>query len=50
MNVNFKGTVFVTQAFKPLMGKGASIVNFASQAVVMVVGLGQHFMLPQREQ
>lgn len=32
MNVNFKGTVFVTQAFKPLMGKGASIVNFASQA------------------
>jgi 3-oxoacyl-[acyl-carrier protein] reductase len=32
MNVNFKGTVFVTQAFKPMMGKGASIVNFASQA------------------
>ena len=32
MNVNFKGTVFVTQAFKPLMGEGASIVNFASQA------------------
>ncbi|MBD1262388.1 glucose 1-dehydrogenase [Maribacter polysiphoniae] len=32
MNVNFKGTVFVTQAFKPLMGKGSSIVNFASQA------------------
>ncbi len=32
MNVNFKGTVFVTQAFKVLMGKGASIVNFASQA------------------
>ena len=32
MNVNFKGTVFVTQAFKALMGKGASIVNFASQA------------------
>ncbi len=31
MNVNFKGTVFVTQAFKPLMGEGASIVNFASQ-------------------
>lgn len=32
MNVNFKGTVFVTQAFKPLMGRGSSIVNFASQA------------------
>lgn len=32
MDVNFKGTVFVTQAFKPLMGEGASIVNFASQA------------------
>ena len=32
MDVNFKGTVFVTQAFKPMMGKGASIVNFASQA------------------
>tara|TARA_R110000868_G_scaffold220257_4_gene471441 strand:- start:9510 stop:10265 length:756 start_codon:yes stop_codon:yes gene_type:complete len=32
MNVNFKSTVFVTQAFKPLMGKGGSIVNFASQA------------------
>lgn len=32
MNVNFKGTVFVTQAFKPLMSKGSSIVNLASQA------------------
>lgn len=32
MNVNFKSTVFVTKAFKPLMGKGGSIVNFASQA------------------
>lgn len=32
MDVNFKGTVFVTQAFKPLMSKGSSIVNFASQA------------------
>ncbi len=30
--VNFKGTVFVTQAMKPLMGKGGSIVNLASQA------------------
>jgi 3-oxoacyl-[acyl-carrier protein] reductase len=32
MDVNFKSTVFVTQAFKPLMSKGASIVNLASQA------------------
>ena len=32
MDVNFKSAVFVTQAFKPLMGKGASIINFASQA------------------
>jgi 3-oxoacyl-[acyl-carrier protein] reductase len=32
MDVNFKSTVFVTQAFKPLMGKGGAIVNFASQA------------------
>lgn len=32
MDVNFKGTVFVTQAFKPLMNAGASIVNLASQA------------------
>ncbi|MEQ8555040.1 MAG: 3-oxoacyl-ACP reductase family protein [Cyclobacteriaceae bacterium] len=32
MDVNFKGTVFVTQAFKPLMGKGGAIVNLASQA------------------
>lgn len=32
MGVNFKGTVFVTQAFKPMMGKGGSIVNLASQA------------------
>lgn len=32
MDVNFKSTVFVTQAFKPLMGKGASIVNISSQA------------------
>lgn len=32
MDVNFKGTVFVTQAFKPLMSKGGSIVNLASQA------------------
>jgi 3-oxoacyl-[acyl-carrier protein] reductase len=32
MDVNFKSTVFVTQAFRPLMGQGGSIVNFASQA------------------
>ena len=28
----FKSTVFVTKSFKPLMGEGGSIVNFASQA------------------
>ena len=32
MNVNFKSTVFVMQAFEPLMGKGASIINISSQA------------------
>ena len=32
MNVNFKSTVFVSQAFEPLMGKGASIINISSQA------------------
>ena len=32
MNVNFRSTVFVTQAFKPMMGKGGTIINFASQA------------------
>ncbi len=32
MNVNLKGTVFVTQAFKSLMGEGGSIINIASQA------------------
>ncbi|MDC1472866.1 glucose 1-dehydrogenase [Flavobacteriaceae bacterium] len=32
MDVNFKSAVFVTQSFKPLMGKGASVINFASQA------------------
>jgi len=32
MDVNFKATVFVTQAFEPLMGKGASIINLSSQA------------------
>ena len=32
MDVNFKSAVFVTQAFKPLMGNGASIINFSSQA------------------
>ena len=32
MNVNFKATVFVIQAFAPLMGKGASIINLSSLA------------------
>ncbi len=32
MDVNFKSAVFVSQAFEPLMGKGGSIINFASQA------------------
>ncbi|MFY0688402.1 MAG: glucose 1-dehydrogenase [Cyclobacteriaceae bacterium] len=32
MDVNFKGTVFATQAFKPLMVSGGAIINIASQA------------------
>ncbi len=32
MDVNFKSTVFVMQAFEPFMGKGASIINLSSQA------------------
>ena len=32
MNVNFKSTVFVMQAFEPLMGKGSSVVNLSSLA------------------
>ncbi|KAA3623578.1 MAG: SDR family NAD(P)-dependent oxidoreductase [Bacteroidetes bacterium] len=32
MNVNFKSTVFVMQAFEPLMGKGTSVINLSSQA------------------
>lgn len=32
MNVNFKSTVFVMQAFESLMTKGASIINLSSQA------------------
>ncbi|MFI0430201.1 SDR family NAD(P)-dependent oxidoreductase [Mariniflexile sp. HMF6888] len=32
MDVNFKSVVFVTKAFAPLLSKGSSIVNFASQA------------------
>lgn len=32
MDVNFKSTVFVSQAFEPLMGKGSSIINISSQA------------------
>jgi len=32
MDVNFKSTVFVMQAFEPLMGEGASVINLSSQA------------------
>lgn len=32
MDVNFKATVFVMQAFVPLMGKGGSVINLSSQA------------------
>ncbi|WP_343486664.1 3-oxoacyl-ACP reductase family protein [Allomuricauda sp. d1] len=32
MGVNFKSIVFVSQAFEPLMQKGASIINISSQA------------------
>ena len=32
MDVNFKGTVFVMQAFEPMMEKGGSIINLSSQA------------------
>lgn len=32
MDVNFKSTVFVMQAFEPLMGQGGSIINLSSQA------------------
>ena len=32
MDVNFKSTVFVTQVFEPMMGKGSSIINISSQA------------------
>ena len=32
MDVNFKATVFVMQAFEPLMGQGGSIINLSSQA------------------
>lgn len=32
MNVNFKATVFIMQAFEPLMGAGSSIINLSSQA------------------
>lgn len=32
MNVNFKGIVFVTQAFESMMGKDGSIVNLSSLA------------------
>ena len=32
MDVNFKSTVFVMQAFEPLMAKGSSIINLSSLA------------------
>ena len=32
IGVNFKSTVFVMQAYEPLMGKGASIINLSSSA------------------
>ncbi|MFC4722627.1 SDR family NAD(P)-dependent oxidoreductase [Geojedonia litorea] len=32
IDVNFKSTVFVMQAFEPLMGQGGSIINLSSQA------------------
>ena len=32
MNVNFKSTVFVMQAFEPLMDKGGTIINLSSLA------------------
>ena len=32
MNVNFKSTVFVMQAFEPMMGSGGSIINLSSLA------------------
>lgn len=32
MNVNFMSVVFVTQAFKPLMGDGGTVINISSQA------------------
>lgn len=32
MNVNFKSTVFVMQAFESIMGKGGSIINLSSLA------------------
>ncbi len=32
MNVNFKSVVFVTQAFKPLLNSGGTVINLSSQA------------------
>ena len=32
MDVNFKATVFVMQAFEPLLGPGSSVINLSSQA------------------
>ena len=31
MNVNFKSVVFVTQAFKPLINSGGTVINLSSQ-------------------
>jgi 3-oxoacyl-[acyl-carrier protein] reductase len=32
MNVNFKSVVFITQAFKPLINSGGTVINLSSQA------------------
>ncbi|MDC6386602.1 SDR family oxidoreductase [Flagellimonas taeanensis] len=42
MGVNFKSTVFVTQAFEPLMVEGASIINVSSLAARDGGGAGSY--------